>query len=128
MIILGFCSKTSKVLPRLICKKFRHVAVIDVRANALIMYQFVRRGQIVKLKLGRRDIKILGQYGWVFVQVKCALPRGFDMRQAWTCVGLAKYAVGICDWRIQTPDGLYQTLRKYNLLKKYNKHVIIDMT
>ena len=111
MIILGFCDKTSKILPRLVCRKFRHVAVIDIHENNLTLYQFVRYKKIAIIHLKWRDLKILGQYGWKFVLVPCALPQRLSEQRAWTCVAFAKHAISMRNMRVQTPDGLYKKIK-----------------
>ncbi len=111
MIIIAFSNKTSKILPKIFCQKFKHCAPIAVNKNGqLIMYQFVRQGNIAQIKIRMRDIKILGQYGWKFIYMPCALPRGFNGRGARTCVGLCKRAIGIKNVTIQTPDALHKYL------------------
>lgn len=111
MIIIAFSNKTSKILPKIFCRKFKHCAPIVANNNGqLIMYQFVRRGNIVQIKIRMRDIKILGQYGWKFIYMPCALPYGFDGQGIRTCVGLCKRAIGIKNATIQTPDALHKYL------------------
>ena len=53
MIIIAFSNKTSKLLPRLFCKKFKHVAPIVIGNSQITMYQFVRRGEIAKINLAQ---------------------------------------------------------------------------
>ena len=77
----------------------------------MTMLQFVRRGNIQKIPLSMRDIKILGQYGWRFVYLPRNLAHGFTARGARTCVEMTKRAIGIRDVRIQTPLGLYKKIR-----------------
>lgn len=112
MIIIGFTHKTSKVLPRIFCRDFRHVAVIYSTGACLTMYQFVHRNRIVKIKLRWRDIKILTQHGWVFVCLPGVAGQNLDKYRAWTCVQLAKYAVGMHALCVQTPDALYKKIRR----------------
>lgn len=110
MIIVGFTYKTSKFLPRIFCRKFRHVALINPMGTNLIMYQFVRHNKIVKIKLKCRDIKILAQHGWVFIFMPGTLVENFNKYRAFTCVQLAKRALGIRAPYIQTPNALYKYL------------------
>ena len=109
MVIIGFAQKSSKFLPNIFCKKFKHCAVIVRNGAEFIIYQFVSRGHIEKIRLRPRDIKMLQQYGWCFVYVPCALPRNFP-RKNWTCVNMAKDALKMRTLFIQTPDALYRAL------------------
>ena len=111
MIILAFSDKTSKILPRIICRHFRHVAVIDVQKNTLVLYQFIRHRHIEIIRLKWRDLKILKQHGWKFVLVARPLPCNIMTHRARTCVAFAKYAIGMHEVRVQTPDGLYKKLK-----------------
>ncbi len=111
MIIIAFSRKTSRFIPKLFCRKYKHVAPIIVCNNNMIMLQFVRRGNIQKIPLSMRDIKILGQYGWRFVYLPRNLAHDFTARGARTCVEMTKRAIGIRDVRIQTPFGLYKKIR-----------------
>ncbi|MCL1891830.1 MAG: hypothetical protein FWF97_00840 [Alphaproteobacteria bacterium] len=90
-IIIGFTHKTSKILPKIFCRNFRHCAVITenpsrqlvaftrIRTDAkrrankekrtknkYIMIQ-VGFGAIKFIPLQKRDLKILEQHGWMFV-------------------------------------------------------------
>lgn len=111
MIIIGFTGKTSKILPQIFCHKFRHVAVIVPVENILIMYQFVHRKKIVKIQLKMRDLKILLKHGWTFIYLPGKIPHGFENIDVWTCVQLAKQAIGIHAAYIQTPYILYRRLK-----------------
>ena len=115
MIIIGFSDKTSKILPRIFCRRFRHVAVIVPNVGGLILYQFVRRGNIVKIPLQMRDIKILRVHGWRFFYLPCALPHDFDNVRAFTCVQMAKVAIRLRAICVQTPDALYKKLKALEL-------------
>lgn len=115
MIIIGFTHKTSKVLPRIFCRKFRHVAVINPMGTELVLYQFVQRGKIVKIKMTMRDIKLLGAHGWCFVYLPCTPTHKFDNARPFTCVQMAKIAIGMRNFRVQTPDGLYKRLKALEL-------------
>lgn len=109
MVIIGFTKKSSKILPNIFCKNFRHCAVIVRRRAGFILYQFVSHGRVEKISLGARDMKMLRQYGWCFVYVPCDLPRNFP-RKNWTCVNMAKDAIKMRAPFIQTPDALYRAL------------------
>lgn len=111
MIIIAFSRKTSKLIPRIFCKKYRHVAPIVVDGDEMIMLQFVCTKNIAPIKLRMRDIKILAQHGWDFIYVPCALPHDFSLRKVRTCVELTKRALDIHDRKILTPFALYKKIR-----------------
>ncbi len=116
MIIIGFTNKTSKILPRIFCRKFRHVAIILPDGDGFIMYQFVRRGQIAQIPLKKRDIKILIQHGWEFVLMEQhAVSKDFTCLHAFTCVQMAKKAIGMRNIWIQTPYALYRKLKSLEI-------------
>ena len=73
------------------------------------MYQFVRPGTVEKIPLRKRDIALLGAHGWRFVYVPCELPRNFPC-PAFTCVGMAKRAIGLHAPMVMTPDALYRRI------------------
>ena len=110
MIIIAFSDKTSKILPRLICHNFKHVAPIAVHNDKLIMYQFIRRNICVKVHLRMKDIKILNKNGWKFIYLTGDIPPDFNMKNVRTCVELTKRAIGLNKWHIQTPNALYKYL------------------
>ena len=75
------------------------------------MYQFIKPGCIEQIKLKLRDIQILKSNGWEFIYIDGVTPpHDFDTVNAYTCVGLTKYAIGMKNWRIQTPLALYRKL------------------
>ena len=43
MIIIAFTNKTSKIIPKIMCRKMKHVAPIFVDKNRLKLIQFVHR-------------------------------------------------------------------------------------
>lgn len=109
MVIIGFAQKSSKILPNIFCRNFKHCAVI-VRGRAkFTLYQFISHGCVEKIQLHARDMKMLRKYGWCFVYVPCDLPRNFP-RKNWTCVNMAKDAIKMRAPFIQTPDALYRAL------------------
>jgi hypothetical protein len=110
MIIIAFSDKTSKILPRLICRKFKHVAPIAVHNDKLVMYQFVRRNICVKVHLRMKDIKILNKNGWRFIYLTGDVPPNFNTKNVRTCVELTKRAIGLKSRLIQTPNALYKYL------------------
>ena len=106
MVIIGFSTKSSKILPNIFCKQFKHCAVIARDGTEFMLYQFVSYGHIEKIRLRARDIKILRQCGWYFVYLPCELPSNFP-RRTMTCVNMAKNAIKMHAPFIQTPDALY---------------------
>lgn len=115
MIIIGFSDKTSKILPRICCGKWKHVVPITQIGSDWGMYQFIKHGHVVPILLKKRDMKILMTYGWQFIIItNVALPRGFSPQATWTCVQLAKRAIGMRKWWIQTPNALYRELKRWD--------------
>ena len=113
MIIIAFSNKTSKTIPNVVCRKLKHTAPIVPHNDKLIMYQFISYGRVEKIPLRMRDIQILKAHGWKFIYIDgIRLPYEFNPYTACTCVDLAKRAIGIRNWRIQTPLGLYKELRR----------------
>ena len=110
MIIITFCNKTSKLLPRLLCKNLKHTAPIGVYQDKLVLYQFVKSGVTEKIHLNMRDLQILQQHGWRFIYLTGNLPYDFCNKKVHTCVQLSKAAIGIKNLRIQTPNSLYKYL------------------
>ncbi len=113
MIIIAFSNKTSKFIPNVLCRHFKHVAPIVPRDDKLILFQFVKRGHVEKIVLQLRDIQILQARGWKFIYIDgTAVPTDFNPYVARTCVDLTKRAIGIRNWCIQTPLALYKNLQK----------------
>lgn len=110
MIIIGFSSKTSKTLPRLICRHFKHCVVIIKIHNKFVLHQFVKRRTIAQITITERGIAQLKSNGWVFIYLKLP-PQYFD-KNKWTCVNYAKSAIGLNNLWIQTPNSLYKYLQK----------------
>ena len=111
MIIIGFAEKTSKLLPRIFCKHFRHCAPIVCTQKSLVMYQFVKRNHIARIPLKPRDIGILKAHGWQFVYISPTASRQTpDIKSAYSCVDLSKRVIGIKSIFIQTPNALYKHL------------------
>ena len=112
MIISAFSKKTSKFLPNLICRRYKHVAPIIPDGKELIMYQFVRPGDIAKIKIQLRDLTILKSHGWDFVYIDgAALPHDYNPYLARTCVDLTKHILCIKNIFIQTPLALYKKIK-----------------
>lgn len=110
MIIIAFAPHSSRILPNLICRHFKHCAVIERMGRDFILYQFISRGHVEKIHIKMRDIKLLGAHGWHFVYMPLDIKYNFNPRNAWTCVDMAKRALGIKNIMIQTPDGLAKKL------------------
>lgn len=113
MIIVGFTHKTSKIMPRIFCRRFRHCAPIVIRPGGeMHMYQFVRRGHIAQIQIRMRDIHILRAHGWLFICIPHCNAQKFNIRHAHTCVALTCDVIGIDKWRPLTPDALFRKLKK----------------
>lgn len=110
MVIIAFSNKTSKILPRIFCRKIRHCAPILRTDNKLVMYQFTNMHDISKIELQNRDIAILRAHGWRFIYIPTDISDDFDPRHAYSCVDLSKRAIGIRNILIQTPYSLYKHL------------------
>ena len=110
MIIIGFSRKTSKILPKLLCKNFRHVAIIVPNADTMTMMQFVKYNQIIPIKISLRDIKILEKFGWEFLMLPRKYKDTLPHPRALTCVQFAKNAIELKNIWIQTPWQLYKKL------------------
>ena len=114
MIIIAFAPNTSKLLPRIICRRFKHVAPIYVKQNKLIMYQFISHNNIAQIPLQMRDLKILARHGWCFVCLAVS-PRKTPINNlhAITCVSMVKKIIGIHNIFIQTPYALYKKINDH---------------
>jgi hypothetical protein len=112
MIIIAFAPNSSKILPNILCKKFKHCAVIVRNENKFTMYQFVAHRHVEKIVLRHRDIGILATYGWHFVYIPRDIKHDFDPDSSWTCVGMTKHAIGICAPWILTPYALYKHIHE----------------
>jgi hypothetical protein len=107
MIIIAFSEKTSKILPRILCRKIKHTAPIAVYHDKLIMHQFITHRVTEKIELNMRDLQLLRRHGWKFIYLTGKIPHDFCNKNAYTCVQLSKSAIGLKNWRIQTPNALY---------------------
>ena len=108
MVIIAFSNKTSKILPRIFCRCFRHCAPIVRDGSKLVMYQFTSMHNISKIELQNRDIAILRAHGWRFIYLPGDVKNDFPARRAYSCVDLSKQAIGINNIFIQTPNALYK--------------------
>jgi hypothetical protein len=120
-MLIGFTDKTSKIIPRIFCRKFRHCAIIlnnkekRIMNKNYIMLQFIRPNKIELIRLSARDLKILESHGWVFLKEKGRRKKAegkstfsfFLFTSSFTCVSFAKKILGIRNPFIQTPDQLY---------------------
>lgn len=113
MIIIAFSENSSKILPNIFCRRFRHCAPIICTQKNMIMYQFVKRHRIVKIPINTRDITILRAHGWQFVYVSPgASKNNLDLKHVYSCVDLSKRTIGIKSTLIQTPYALYKYLTR----------------
>ncbi|MBR4475362.1 MAG: hypothetical protein IKP05_01620 [Alphaproteobacteria bacterium] len=113
MIIIAFSENTSKILPRILCRRFRHCAPIICNRNNLIMYQFIRHNKIEQINLRTRDIAILRAYGWRFVYIPSDIQLHTNyLLNAYSCVDLSKRTIGMKSVFIQTPNALYKYLTR----------------
>lgn len=110
MIIIAFSENTSKILPRIFCRRFRHCAPIVCNKNNLTMYQFTHHNTIEQIHLHPRDIALLRTHGWKFIYISPNTKTNYDFTHAYSCVDLSKHAIGIHSMFIQTPDSLYKYL------------------
>ncbi|MGN0917474.1 MAG: hypothetical protein ACI4NZ_04710 [Candidatus Enterousia sp.] len=111
MIIVGFTYKTSKILPRIFCRRFRHCAPIIIGADGKMkMYQFIHHGNVAKIPINMRDIRILRAHGWVFICLPDANFNKYMKRQHWTCVSFTCGAIGLPRPHPITPYGLYKKI------------------
>lgn len=120
MIIVAFCTRTSKLLPRIVCRHFKHCAPIVPSGDAsktMVMYQFVHRNKIVPIPITARGLRTLRAHGWAVVCVAGVTPPP-DLARACapTCVAFTKRACGMRRAGIQTPDALYKYLMRLNVV------------
>jgi hypothetical protein len=106
-MIVGFTHKTSKILPRIFCRNFRHCAIILKYGDKYLML----RSSTKFIPLKKRDIMILKQHGWVFAETltKSPVPA---YKPSITCVSFVKHTLGIRAPFVWTPDQLYKKIKK----------------
>ena len=111
MVIIAFSEKTSKILPRILCRHLRHCAPIITNKDDLVMYQFITRHNVEKIHLRTRDISLLRAHGWQFIYVPIS---AFNINciDAYSCVDLSKRVLNIHSVFIQTPYSLYKYLTR----------------
>ena len=113
MIIIAFSENTSKFLPRILCRHYRHCAPITCEKKDLIMYQFIKPNHIAAIHLKLRDIAVLQAHGWKFIYVSPNVSmQNFYPTFTYSCVGLCKHALGFHSIFIQTPYASYKHLTK----------------
>lgn len=113
-MIIGFTRNTSKIISKLLCRNFRHCAVVKAQSTnskkQLFIFMHKVKGGIHILEVSKRDLKLLEKHGWVFIDIDSnhnLLPAHFI-----GCVGFVKGALGIRNPFIWTPDQLYRYLTK----------------
>lgn len=111
MIIIGFSCKTHLPIVRLVCRHFKHCAVIVRYKNRFVLHQFAHCGNVAYITISAQGIKRLRALGWVFICIKSPQRICFN-KNAKTCVNYVKHAVGIKKFWIQTPDALFRYLKK----------------
>ena len=119
MIIIGFSANSSKLLPRIFCRFFRHCApIIHIKKNRYIMLQFVQRRKISLISMTTREINLLSAYGWKFVTVNKAAPRRLTKKlyNVNSCVELCKLLLEIKSLFVFTPMDLYKKLKRHSAL------------
>ncbi len=110
MVIIGFSTKSSFIIPRILCKHFKHCAIITPYKKRLLLYQFIRRGNVAKINISEQSITQLRKFGWSFIYLPIDICLDFNPYTAKTCVDMVKNAIGIKKISIQTPDSLYKCL------------------
>lgn len=112
MIIIGFSTKTSKILPRILCKHFKHCAPIIKVGENFLMYQFVKHNDIKAIPITSYGLKLLKGAGWKFIKTNLKPAKYPKSYNAVTCVCFTKKFIGIHAPFIQTPDALYRKLKR----------------
>jgi hypothetical protein len=110
MTYIGFSTKTHKISARILCHHFKHCAPIVAKYGKYYLYQFTNRNNINVITLKHRDLLILKQYGWVFIEHKGKINSGNT--NALTCVQFTKQFCCINNRKIITPDDLFRYLTK----------------
>ena len=111
IIYIGFSTKTHKILARIFCRHFKHCAPVVIKTNKCEIYQFTNIKKINIITIKERDIKILEQYGWLFIKYKIkSIPQNALNIHAITCVQFTKRFCGIKKASIQTPNKLLKYL------------------
>lgn len=112
MIIIGFSTKTSKILPRILCKHFKHCAPIIKVGENFLMYQFIKHNDIKTIPMTAQGLGLLKRAGWQFVKINKKPLKNLKRYKAITCVCFTKKFIGMHELFIQTPDALYRKLKR----------------
>ena len=114
MVIIAFSSNTSKTLPRIVCKKFCHVAPIVQTPSGMILYQFIRPRKFIKIPITRHGLQLIKNNNWhmIYLHNKCDI--NFNPTTPVTCVDMTRQIIGMRRRVIQTPYGLYCEICKQN--------------
>lgn len=112
MIIIAFSKKTSKILPKLFCKNFRHCSPVIKKGNFYILYQFVKINYFEKIILNKSALNKLEKNGWLFVKIKQMPVKNVNNIKAISCVSFTKKFIRMKNIFIQTPDALYKKLKR----------------
>lgn len=113
MMIIAFSKNTSKILPHMLCRHFRHCAPIICNGHDLIMYQFIKHNHIEQIHIKSRDIAILHAHGWEFIYISPGGPvNKCNLSHVYSCVDLSKRIIGLKSIFIQTPYMLYKHINK----------------
>ena len=107
MIYISFSQQSNKILPNMICNKYKHCAPVVIKRNKCFMYQFTSQRNICIICLNKKDLQILKQYGWVFVKYNNKINlQNCLYTKSLTCVQFTKKFCNIKKLKIQTPDSL----------------------
>ena len=113
-MIIAFTNKTSKIIPRIFCRRFRHCCVIFDAGRQKILVQIGIDG-VRLIPVSPAAVARMQRNGWTMVEIKNNPDRPTINRiphiNILTCVGFAKRAAGIRNPFIWTPDGLYKQIR-----------------
>lgn len=116
MIYIAFSKQTHKLFAKIFCRNFRHCAPMIKTKDKFILYQFIDRNHIAKIKLSKRDLQILVKHGWEFIQYgnKNAPQHAKGIKPtSLTCIQFTKRICGIKNIFIQRPDDLYKYVKKH---------------
>jgi hypothetical protein len=106
--LIGFTPKTSRIIPRILCRKFRHCCVIDIENMILIQ---IGADRVRFIKINMNIIQKLMRNNWVFVYCRDKQNKNTQFNFL-NCVGFAKRVIGIKNPFILTPYALYKYLIK----------------
>lgn len=121
MVIIAFSKHTSKLLPRILCRQWRHCApMVPVTAKdgrTWRMYQFVHTGNVQQIHISTRDMNILRKHGWTFICLAdinitdefCKWAKN-GARGCHSCVQLTRRAIRMKKPYIQTPNCLMRKI------------------